>query len=110
VVFGDQGLVGSLGPGQVLIDMSTVGPEAVREVTVRLPDGVSLVDAPVRGSVPQATAGTLEVFVGATDESFERVRPILESLGDPLPRRRGSGRRHEAGGQSGAGCVDRDPG
>jgi 3-hydroxyisobutyrate dehydrogenase-like beta-hydroxyacid dehydrogenase len=82
VVFGDEGLAFALGPGQVFIDMSTVGPQTVGEVRARLPHGVSLVDAPVRGSVPQATQGSLDIFVGASDDDFERVRPILESLGD----------------------------
>jgi 3-hydroxyisobutyrate dehydrogenase-like beta-hydroxyacid dehydrogenase len=81
VVFGDSGLAGALGAGQLLVDMSTVGPAAIRSVAARLPPGVPLVDAPVRGSVPQATAGSLEVFVGAGDEDFARVRPILETLG-----------------------------
>jgi 3-hydroxyisobutyrate dehydrogenase-like beta-hydroxyacid dehydrogenase len=62
--------------------MSTVGPQTVGEVSARLPHGVSLVDAPVRGSVPQATRGRLDIFVGATSDDFERVRPILASLGD----------------------------
>jgi len=31
------------------------GPQAFRSVAVRLPDGVGAVDAPVRGSVPEAT-------------------------------------------------------
>jgi 3-hydroxyisobutyrate dehydrogenase-like beta-hydroxyacid dehydrogenase len=81
VVFGAEGLAGALGAGQVLVDMSTVGLAAVRSVASRLPSGVPLVDAPVRGSVPQATDGRLEVFVGAGDEDFARVRPILEPLG-----------------------------
>jgi 3-hydroxyisobutyrate dehydrogenase-like beta-hydroxyacid dehydrogenase len=81
VLFGAAGLAPALSPGQILIDMSTVGLDEVRSVAARLPKGASLVDAPVRGSVPQATSGRLEVFVGATDESYERVRPILETLG-----------------------------
>jgi 3-hydroxyisobutyrate dehydrogenase-like beta-hydroxyacid dehydrogenase len=81
VLFGTAGLAPALSPGQILIDMSTVGPDEVRSAASRLPQGVSLVDAPVRGSVPQATSGRLEVFVGATDENYERVRPILETLG-----------------------------
>jgi 3-hydroxyisobutyrate dehydrogenase-like beta-hydroxyacid dehydrogenase len=81
VLFGSDGLATALTPGQVLIDMSTVGPDEVRSAAARLPEGTTLVDAPVRGSVPQATSGGLEVFVGATDENFERVRPLLELLG-----------------------------
>ena len=94
VVLGEHGLAPGLGAGQILIDMSTVGPEAVTRVAARLPNDVSMVDAPVRGSVPQATEGTLDVFVGATDEDFERVRPILEVLGRV---------RHVGGPGSGAG-------
>jgi len=81
VLFGTAGLAPALSPGQVLIDMSTVGPDEVRSVAARLPKGVFIVDAPVRGSVPQATSGHLEIFVGATNENYERVRPILEALG-----------------------------
>src|SRR5258708_7675858 len=81
VLFGTAGLALALAPGQILIDMSTVGPDEVRSAADRIPNGVSLVDAPVRGSVPQAASGTLDIFVGATDGDYERVRPILESLG-----------------------------
>ena len=81
VVLGEHGLVRALGPGQVHIDMSTVGPHTVRSIAARLPEGVAVVDAPVRGSVSQAAEGRLEIFVGASDEDFERVRPILEALG-----------------------------
>ena len=81
VLFGTAGLAQALSPGQVLIDMSTVGPDEVHSVAARLPKGVVLVDAPVRGSVPQATSGRLDIFVGADDENYERVRPILEALG-----------------------------
>ena len=93
VLFGTDGLAPALSPGQILIDMSTVGPDEVRSVAARLPKGASLVDAPVRGSVPLATSGNLEVFVGATDGDYERVRPILESLGSV---------RHTGGPGSGA--------
>jgi 3-hydroxyisobutyrate dehydrogenase-like beta-hydroxyacid dehydrogenase len=81
VLFGSEGLAAALSAGQLLIDMSTVGPDEVRSAAARLPHGAAIVDAPVRGSVPQATSGKLEVFVGATREQYERVRPILELLG-----------------------------
>jgi 3-hydroxyisobutyrate dehydrogenase-like beta-hydroxyacid dehydrogenase len=81
VLFGTTGLAFGLSPGQILIDMSTVGPDEVLSVAARMPEGVSLVDAPVRGSVPQATGGRLDIFVGANVGDYERVRPILKSLG-----------------------------
>jgi 3-hydroxyisobutyrate dehydrogenase-like beta-hydroxyacid dehydrogenase len=80
VVLGDDGLAAALTPSQLLIDMSTVGPEAVRSVTARLPH-VTMVDAPVRGSVPEATAGRLAIYVGAHQSDFQRVAAILAPLG-----------------------------
>ena len=81
VVFGHDGLAVALEPRQTLIEMSTIGPGAVRSIAERLPDGVEMVDAPVRGSVQQAADGSLIILVGASDTALERVRPILESLG-----------------------------
>ncbi|MEA2342588.1 MAG: hypothetical protein QOF63_757 [Thermoanaerobaculia bacterium] len=81
VLFGSDGVATGLSAGQLLIDMSTVGPDEVRSAAARLPKGTSLIDAPVRGSVPQALSGRLEVFVGAADEEYDRVRPVLEILG-----------------------------
>ena len=82
VVFGDAGLAQGLRPGQLLIDMSTVGPDADVSMAGRLPQGVSSVDAPVRGSIAEAEAGRLHVFVGAGDTDFARARPILAVFGD----------------------------
>ena len=84
VLLGAEGVVRTLRPGEVLIDMSTVGMDTVRSIAARLPIGVSLVDAPVRGSVPEATTGHLQIFVGASEEDFARVRSALESLGAVL--------------------------
>jgi 3-hydroxyisobutyrate dehydrogenase-like beta-hydroxyacid dehydrogenase len=80
-VLGDA--LGALCPGQVLIDMSTVGPAEIRSLAKRLPSDVTLVDSPVRGSVPEATEGRLIIYVGATDADFEKVRPLLTVLGTP---------------------------
>jgi 3-hydroxyisobutyrate dehydrogenase-like beta-hydroxyacid dehydrogenase len=81
VVLGDDGLGTALSSGQLLIDMSTVGPDAVLSVAARLPRGVAMVDAPVRGSVPQATTGRLAIYVGAFASDIPRVEPILAPLG-----------------------------
>jgi 3-hydroxyisobutyrate dehydrogenase-like beta-hydroxyacid dehydrogenase len=81
IVFGPDGLAEALGPGRQLLEMSTVGPDEVRSIAERLPEGVDVVDAPVVGSVPQATGGELKVLAGGSDEAFERVRPILETFG-----------------------------
>jgi 3-hydroxyisobutyrate dehydrogenase len=82
VLFGPDGLASALSTGQTLIEMSTIGPDAFRSAAARLPHGVAAVDAPVRGSIPQATDGSLHVYVGASGDEFERVRPVLEVFGD----------------------------
>jgi 3-hydroxyisobutyrate dehydrogenase-like beta-hydroxyacid dehydrogenase len=82
VLFGPDGLAQALSPGQLLIEMSTIGPRAFRSIASRLREGVAALDAPVVGSIPQATEGGLHIFVGASDRDFEQVRPLLESLGD----------------------------
>jgi 3-hydroxyisobutyrate dehydrogenase len=65
---------------KTLIEMSTVGPEAVRELAARLPD-TEVIDAPVLGSRSEAESGTLHVFVGATEEQYARWSPLLSALG-----------------------------
>jgi 3-hydroxyisobutyrate dehydrogenase-like beta-hydroxyacid dehydrogenase len=82
VLFGDEGVVGALSPGQRLIDMSTVGPQMIASVARRLPSHVTLVDAPVRGSVPEASTGRLEIYVGASQAAFDYVQPLLDPLGN----------------------------
>jgi 3-hydroxyisobutyrate dehydrogenase-like beta-hydroxyacid dehydrogenase len=81
VALGADGLATVLTPGQLLIDMSTVGPDTVGSIAARLPRGVPMVDAPVRGSVPEATAGRLAIFIGADPSDFPRVEAILAPLG-----------------------------
>jgi 3-hydroxyisobutyrate dehydrogenase-like beta-hydroxyacid dehydrogenase len=84
VVFGRGGLVEGLVPGSTLIEMSTIGPDAARDLAGRLPEGVDLIDAPVRGSVEPARDGTLKILVGASGDSFARWRPLLETMGTPI--------------------------
>jgi 3-hydroxyisobutyrate dehydrogenase len=84
VVLGRNGLAEGLGPGTLLIDMSTTGPGAAHKVAGVLADrGVGFVDAPVAGSVGPAADGTLAIMVGGSDEAVARARPLLEVLGDP---------------------------
>ncbi|GAB3872656.1 NAD(P)-dependent oxidoreductase [Dactylosporangium cerinum] len=65
-----------------LVDMSTIGPDAVRDLAAVLPGGVDLVDAPVAGSTGAAEGGTLRIFAGGTDAALDRVAPVLATLGE----------------------------
>jgi 3-hydroxyisobutyrate dehydrogenase len=68
--------------GTTLVDMSTIGPDAVRDLAGILPAGVDLVDAPVAGSTGAAEGGTLRVFAGGTTAAIDRVAPVLATLGE----------------------------
>jgi 3-hydroxyisobutyrate dehydrogenase-like beta-hydroxyacid dehydrogenase len=81
VVFGPDGLASGLAAGTALIDMSTVGPDTVRTVAARLPDGVELLDAPVRGGPARAAKGELKILLGASEQAAQRWTPVLEILG-----------------------------
>lgn len=84
VTEGPAGIVeGANGPTTV-IEMSTVGPAAISRLASVLPRGVSVIDAPVLGSTSEVEAGTLKIFVGASEEEFERWTPILAILGEPM--------------------------
>ncbi|WP_198671551.1 NAD(P)-dependent oxidoreductase [Desertihabitans aurantiacus] len=78
---GEQGLLARLRDGAVLVVMSTVGPDAVREVAGAAPAGVHVLDVPVTGGVARATTGELSLFASGDPAVVERVRPVLEALG-----------------------------
>lgn len=84
VVFGRSGIAHGLGSGSTLIEMSTIGPDAIRVVADRLPDGVEVMDAPVLGSVPEADEGSLKIFAGSSADVFDRFRDLFSALGEPI--------------------------
>jgi 3-hydroxyisobutyrate dehydrogenase-like beta-hydroxyacid dehydrogenase len=83
VLFGPKGLLEGTSSGAMLVEMSTIGPRGVQAIRERLPEETAMADAPVLGSVPQAEAGHLEVFVGGSKEDFRRCRSVLQALGNP---------------------------
>ncbi|WP_424186825.1 NAD(P)-dependent oxidoreductase [Actinokineospora sp. G85] len=81
VLFGDHGAADHLAPGAVLVEMSTTGPDAVHALRGKLRADVALLDAPVVGSVPQATGGELRILLGGAEADAERVAGVLAVLG-----------------------------
>jgi 3-hydroxyisobutyrate dehydrogenase len=84
VLLGPDGLLDGLAPGAVWVDMSTSVPEvAERVMAVAGPRQVAVVDAPVSGMAAGAKAGSLQIFVGGAAADYQRIRPLLEAMGDP---------------------------
>ena len=81
---GPDGTAAGAHPGLVALEMSTVGPDAVRSLRALLPESTALLDAPVHGPPDAARAGKLAIFAGGEAEVLERARPVLEQLGSVL--------------------------
>ncbi len=82
VYLGDGGVLESVAPGRLCVDMSTIDPGTARLVgeTARR-RGVRFMDAPVSGGVPGAVAGTLAIMVGGEAADLEEARPALAAMG-----------------------------
>ena len=84
----DGGLAGHLGPGTLVVDMSSSEPVGTRELGAELAaHDIVLIDAPVSGGVPGAEAGTLTIMIGGENEdAIGRATPVLEAMGRNLFR------------------------
>jgi 3-hydroxyisobutyrate dehydrogenase-like beta-hydroxyacid dehydrogenase len=81
---GSAGIAATVSDSSTVIEMSTVGPEAVLRLASILPEEAGALDAPVLGSLSEAETGTLKVFVGGPDELASRWTPLLSAMGTPL--------------------------
>ena len=79
---GPDGVLAGISKGKVLIDMSTVSPAASRTLALKVREkGADMVDAPVSGSVITLQQGRLSVMVGGRQETFARVKTLLDDIG-----------------------------
>lgn len=78
---GENGTLAGATDGTVVLDTSTVSPEAVTTLALRFAEvGASLLDAPVSGSTALVEQGTLTVMVGGDATALEVVGPVLDAL------------------------------
>ncbi len=84
VITGTNGVLEAIRSGSTWIDMSTSSPGLGRELAPRFAErGVGQLDAPVSGMAKGAIAGTLQIFVGGEETTYQTARPLLETMGDP---------------------------
>ncbi|MBP0616871.1 NAD(P)-dependent oxidoreductase [Jiella mangrovi] len=81
-IFGTEGVAGSAGPDKLLIDMSSIDPDATKRMAERLrrETGMGWIDCPLSGGAPGARTGTLTVMAGGSAEDFERGRAVMDHL------------------------------
>ena len=72
---------------KICIDMSTIDPSVSVEIAKKVKKtGAEFVDAPVVKSKPAAIAGKLGIYVGGSEEAYQKVKPILEMMGEHVIR------------------------
>jgi 3-hydroxyisobutyrate dehydrogenase-like beta-hydroxyacid dehydrogenase len=83
VVLGADGVAAGLQPNGVVIDMSTIDPQTSQKVGAELRRrGFDMVDSPVGKTSEHAATGTLTLMVGGEPDVIERVKPVLDCMGN----------------------------
>ncbi|UEG62508.1 2-hydroxy-3-oxopropionate reductase [Stutzerimonas chloritidismutans] len=87
VLFRDQGIAAGVGPGKVVIDMSSISPSATKQFAEKIKaSGAEYLDAPVSGGEVGAKAGSLSIMAGGSEAAFERALPLFQAMGKNITR------------------------
>lgn len=88
IVFGEAGVANSARAGQVLVDFSSIEPQATQMMAERLytTSGCIWIDAPVSGGVAGAEQGTLAIMAGGPEDVLATIRPVLAPLSQRVTR------------------------
>lgn len=85
VLFGVDGIAGSLRTGSLIIDMSSISPVATKTFASRIESaGGRYVDAPVSGGEVGAKSGSLTIMIGGDDSDVARAMPLFEIMGKTI--------------------------
>jgi 2-hydroxy-3-oxopropionate reductase len=85
VVLGEQGLLSGARRGTLVVDHSTIAPDAARRIAAALAaGGIEMLDAPVSGGTGAAEAGTLAIMVGGPESALEKARPVLSCYANTI--------------------------
>ena len=73
-------LLPDLRPDTVIIDCSTSDPNSTTRLAARLAEhGCHMADAPLGGTPVQAASGELSTMIGATEDIYARITPVVET-------------------------------
>lgn len=85
VALGPDGVLAGAKAGDIYVELSTISPEVVHLIATRAAEkGVTVLDAPVSGSVAQRREGTLSVMVGGDPAALNRAMPVLQAFGEKV--------------------------
>ncbi len=81
----DTGALAGMTAGSVAIESSTLTPKWIQKLGAKMSiQNVSLLEAPVSGSRPQAEAGQLVYLIGGHADTLQRSRSLLEAMGSGI--------------------------
>jgi len=90
--FGKDGISDGAAPGTLIVDMSSIDPEATRGFAQTAAEkGLSWVDAPLSGGAPKALTGELTLMMGGTAEDVERAKIVLGDVASNMTHMGGPG-------------------
>ncbi len=82
VLEGEDGILSALTPGTIWAEMSTtVASEVARMAELVQAKGGHAIECPVSGGCHRAATGNISIFAGCDRETFERMLPVLTTLG-----------------------------
>lgn len=85
VLLGDTGVVHYAQPNALVVDTSTIGPQAAKRIAQALQErNLRFVDAPISGGDIGAKNGTLTIMVGGEPADFEECQPLLAAMGKTI--------------------------
>ena len=94
-VAGANGLLSGAPKGLMIVDCSTAEPESTNRLREQCTAaGVTYVDAPLARTPVEAEAGKLNVMVGASDEDFRKLEPVLKCFAENVFHVGGPGAGH----------------
>ncbi|MDA0662772.1 MAG: NAD(P)-dependent oxidoreductase [Proteobacteria bacterium] len=83
----EGGILEHVRKGQVIVDMTTATADIERELAPLFAEkGADFVDAPVAKGVSSAEDGTLSIMFGGPQAVFDRVKPVLDTMGTEVTR------------------------
>ena len=92
VVLGENGVIHGIESGALLVDMSTISPQATREIAAKLDEkDVHMLDAPISGGSEGAAQGTLSIMIGGDAKQVARAMPYFEAMGKTITHVGGHG-------------------
>lgn len=85
VILGEDGVINGARAGALVIDMSTISPQATRTIAEKLAERkVHMLDAPISGGSEGAARGTLSIMIGGDAAQVERAMPYFQAMGKTI--------------------------